>query len=189
MGVLIKGIHSKRVNPPVSPAHVSHNKTRYKNGRPRTMYRNKKAAAAIYGWDRPLLTFTCPGFDCGSRESDLSNPKSAFLQVARRIFELIPGELGMAAGADLFLLEELHKFDSLRDLPGFPHIFGRPSSQGSNRFSRVPSASTSGPTWRRPSCHSPGSNLAGNGIKPSGWQRKKEPRISISGFGWARART
>ena len=30
------------------------------------MYRIKKAAAAIYGWDRPLLTFIYPGFDCGS---------------------------------------------------------------------------------------------------------------------------
>ena len=27
------------------------------------MYRIKKAAAAIYGWDRPLLTFVYPGFD------------------------------------------------------------------------------------------------------------------------------
>ena len=38
----------------------------YKNGEPRTMYRIKKAAAAIFGWDRPLLTFIYPGFDCGS---------------------------------------------------------------------------------------------------------------------------
>ena len=30
------------------------------------MYRIKKAAAAIYGWDWPLLTFIYPGFDCGS---------------------------------------------------------------------------------------------------------------------------
>ena len=37
-----------------------------KNGLPRTMYRIKKAAAAICGWDRPLLTFIYPGFDCGS---------------------------------------------------------------------------------------------------------------------------
>ena len=28
--------------------------------------RIRKAAAAIYGWDSPLLTFTCPGFDCDS---------------------------------------------------------------------------------------------------------------------------
>ena len=32
------------------------------------MYRIKKAAAAIYGWDWPLLTFIYPGFDCGSPE-------------------------------------------------------------------------------------------------------------------------
>ena len=28
----------------------------------------KKAAAAIYGWEYPLLTFIYPGFDCGSPE-------------------------------------------------------------------------------------------------------------------------
>ena len=28
------------------------------------MYRTKKAAAAMYGWDCPLRTFTSPGFDC-----------------------------------------------------------------------------------------------------------------------------
>ena len=33
---------------------------------PRTMYRIKKAAAGISGWDRPLLTFIYPGFHCGS---------------------------------------------------------------------------------------------------------------------------
>ena len=27
------------------------------------MYRIKKAAAAIYGWDRPLLAFIYPGFE------------------------------------------------------------------------------------------------------------------------------
>ena len=32
------------------------------------MYRIKKAAVAIYGWDRPLLTFIYPGIDCGSIE-------------------------------------------------------------------------------------------------------------------------
>ena len=32
--------------------------------------RTKKAAAAIYGWDRPLLIFTYPGFDCGSTVPD-----------------------------------------------------------------------------------------------------------------------
>ena len=30
------------------------------------MYRIKEAAKAIYGWDRPILTFIYPGFDCGS---------------------------------------------------------------------------------------------------------------------------
>ena len=32
------------------------------------MSRIKKAAEAIYGWDRALLTFIYPGFDCGSNE-------------------------------------------------------------------------------------------------------------------------
>ena len=48
-------------------------KTRYKHGRPRTMQRTKKAAAAIYGWDRPLLTFTYPGFDCGSHVNTVNH--------------------------------------------------------------------------------------------------------------------
>ena len=34
--------------------------------KPRTMQRIKEAAAAIYGWDFPLLTFIYPGFDCDS---------------------------------------------------------------------------------------------------------------------------
>ena len=41
-------------------------KTRYKNGAPEPGNQLKKAAAAISGWDRPLLTFIYPGFDCHS---------------------------------------------------------------------------------------------------------------------------
>ena len=33
---------------------------------PEPCKRIKKAAAAISGWDCPLLTFIYPGFDCGS---------------------------------------------------------------------------------------------------------------------------
>ena len=40
------------------------------------MYRIKKAAATIYGWDRPLLTFIYPGFDCGSSENHSSSSSS-----------------------------------------------------------------------------------------------------------------
>ena len=42
---------------------------------PEPMYRTK-AAAAIYGWDRPLLTFTYPGFDCGSLAPRATNTKA-----------------------------------------------------------------------------------------------------------------
>ena len=38
---------------------------------PRAMSRMNKAAAPIYGWDYPLLTFIYPGFDCGSCGSNL----------------------------------------------------------------------------------------------------------------------
>ena len=41
-------------------------KTWYKNGEPRNMSRTRKAAAAISGWDCPLLTFIYPGLDYGS---------------------------------------------------------------------------------------------------------------------------
>ena len=44
---------------------MSHNPNPVLNGLPRTMYRIKKAAAASYGCDRPLLTFIYLGFDCG----------------------------------------------------------------------------------------------------------------------------
>ena len=41
------------------------NKVNTGEGEPRTMCRIKNSAA-ISGWDRPLLTFIYPGFDCGS---------------------------------------------------------------------------------------------------------------------------
>ena len=58
------------------------------------MYRNKKAAAAIYGWDRPLLTFIYPGFDCGS------SPASAWRissRVARAHAHLLPRSRALTA--------------------------------------------------------------------------------------------
>ena len=39
------------------------------------MQRINKAAAAIYGWDCPLLTFIYPGFDCGSFEDFVSGSR------------------------------------------------------------------------------------------------------------------
>ena len=63
------------------------------------MQRIKKAAAAIYGWDCPLLTFTYPGFDfdsLGSSEgkapaegwSRSGQPKVAPSDFAGRVLEL-----------------------------------------------------------------------------------------------------
>ena len=36
----------------------------------------RRNSAAIYGWDRPLLTFIYPGFDCGSNGGLLKSPPS-----------------------------------------------------------------------------------------------------------------
>ena len=74
------------------PRHVSlaegnyGSRNRTKMVYPRTMYRIKKAAAAIYCWDRPLLTFIYPGFDCGSWElvqTGALHTPNALLQIDR----------------------------------------------------------------------------------------------------------
>ena len=46
--------------------HMTHNQNPVHKWSTQTHVETKKAAAAIYGWDRPLLTFTYQGFDCGS---------------------------------------------------------------------------------------------------------------------------
>ena len=67
-----------------------------------------KKAAAIYGWDCPLLTFIYPGFGCGSSEKPfekvprfstmiLRNPlKSDRFSVLERVGHQLPTELSLS---------------------------------------------------------------------------------------------
>ena len=67
------------------------------------MYRIKKAAAAIYGWDRPLLTFIYPGFDCGSTEEVKAGGKHGkgdnYQRKGKRKSELLGGPQSFQQGS------------------------------------------------------------------------------------------
>ena len=52
----------------------SHSKPGTKMVHPEPCKRTKKAAAAIYGWDRPLLTFIYPGFEQVAQVKKLNAP-------------------------------------------------------------------------------------------------------------------
>ena len=61
------------------------------------MSRVKKAAAAIYDWDFPLLTFIYPGFDCGSTaESQMGHEGKALVSS----LSPDPGSVGLAQSTE-----------------------------------------------------------------------------------------
>ena len=59
--------------------HLSHNQSPVQNGRPRTMLQELRRRPQLLMAGIPLLTFTSPGFDCGSPPSANHCRDSSFL--------------------------------------------------------------------------------------------------------------
>ena len=86
----------------------------------------RRISAAIYGWDRPLLTFIYPGFDCGS-----PGPSPAFQNALSQISSKYPSEKNFFVGRgwqDSCIKHGLvHSF----------HITGRSANQFGKKGKRV----------------------------------------------------
>ena len=94
----------------------------------------RRISAAICGWDRPLLTFIYPGFDCGSYGRALE-----LLAFWRQATNGIPEEQRVA-GADLLAVGSVAAIERLRLSDSTPN-----ASRGSTRLPFCPTWSLHDP--------------------------------------------